>query len=406
MTTTAAHSQVLMARQPIFDCQQRVVAYELLYRNEADTEHALFNDSSATCDVILNVYTSIADNGSKKSVPAFINMTRDLLVSEDFPELPRKQIVIEVLEDIAADDEVIAAVTRLAEKGYRIALDDFVYSPEFDPLLKLAHIVKVDVLGMSPDDIARQVKLLRPFNVTLLAEKIETVEVLEHCHALGFKLFQGHFLSKPKLIKGRKLEANHANLLVLVSELQNKRTTPERLEELIIQDPVLTYKLLRIVNSAAYSLIRRVESLSEAIVLLGMDQIRSWATMIALANRTSKPEEICRSLLLRGKMCEAIARSQGCHNDSSYFMTGVLSQLHVMLDIDQKTMLEQVPLGEDIESAIKDHAGSMGDILKHVTHYEAGDWDLLPNDIDIDAYEESYRAALDWSKDAMLSMST
>ncbi len=139
--------------------------------------------------------------------------------------------------------------------------------------------------------------------------------------------------------------------------------------------------------------------------MLGMDQIRSWATMIALANRTSKPEEICRSLLLRGKMCEAIAESQGFNNNSSYFMTGVLSQLHVMLDIDQHTMLEQVPLGEDIQSAITDHAGTMGDILKHVTHYEAGDWDLLPHDIDIDAYEESYRSALNWSKEAMISMS-
>ncbi|MBQ0757890.1 MAG: EAL domain-containing protein, partial [Amphritea sp.] len=201
---TTSDSQVLMARQPIFDRSQRVVAYELLYRDEQDTEHALFRGTGATREVILNSYTSISDQGSLKRVPAFINLTRDLLISDDFPELPRKNIVIEILEDIKIDRELIIAVHRLAKSGYRIALDDFIYKPEAVPLLKLAHIVKVNVKDLNFDEVAEQVRLITPFKVTLLAEKIETVEMLEECNKLGFKLFQGHFLSKPKLVKGKK----------------------------------------------------------------------------------------------------------------------------------------------------------------------------------------------------------
>ncbi|GGK68629.1 EAL and HDOD domain-containing protein [Amphritea balenae] len=401
---SSSASQVLMARQPIFDRSQRVVAYELLYRDEHSSDHALFCGSSATSDVILNTYTSISDQGALKRVPAFINLTRELLVSDDFPELPRKNIVLEILEDIKVDREVIIAVHRLVKDGYRIALDDFIYKPEFEPLLKMAHIVKVDVKDMTFDEIKEQVRLLSKFKVTLLAEKIETVEVLEECNKLGFKLFQGHFLSKPKIVKGKKVDPNQAALIELVQELQNPNTTPERLEQLIIRDPVLTYKLLRIVNSAAYALVRKVESLTEAIVMLGMAQIRKWATLIALSNQSGKPEEICRSLLVRGRMCEEIAIAGKQSNHSSYFMTGMMSNLHLLLDIDRETMLNEVPLADEIKDAILLNEGDMGEVLMHVDNYEAGDWDLLPTDFDANLYENSYRLALDWSKEAMQAL--
>ncbi|MEH6577746.1 MAG: HDOD domain-containing protein [Amphritea sp.] len=403
MDIQSAASQVLMARQPIFDRSQRVIAYELLYRNDDATENSLFRNSGATSELILN-YTSISDQGSLKRVPAFISLTPELLISDDFPELPRKNIVFEIPGDITVNDHVIASTKRLVKDGYRVALDDFNYKSGYDSLLKLVHIVNVDVKGMTFDQIKRQVQLLKPFKVTLLAENIESVDVLEECNKLGFKLFQGHFLSKPKVIKGKKVDPNQAALFELVQELQNPNTTPERLEELIIRDPVLTYKLLRIVNSAAYSLVRKVESLTEAVVMLGMAQIRKWATLIALTNQNGKPEEICRSLLVRGRMCEEVATAQGRKNGGSYFMTGMMSNLHTLLDIDRQTMLEQVPLGEDIKDAILLNEGNMGEVLMNVSNFEAGDWDLLPTDFDGTLYESCYRKALNWSKEAMQTL--
>ncbi|EDO26133.1 predicted protein, partial [Nematostella vectensis] len=309
-----------MARQPIFDQQQRVVAYELLYRSEGNTETSMFRDTAATSEVILNAYTSIVDGGAERRVPAFINLTYDIVVEGSIPELPRKQVVLELLEDAKVDDAFIEGVRNLVQEGYRIALDDFVYSPEYDPLLEMAQIVKVDVMDHTSEELPKLIQRLKPFKVTLLAEKIETHEKLEECIKLGFKLFQGHFLSRPKLITGKKISAGQMVLLQLMQALQNPNAKPEALEELIIRDPVLTYKLLRIVNSAAFSLVRKVESISEAVVLLGIPQVKKWATLIAMSTSTDKPEELTRTLLIRGRMAEQVAVAEKRANFGSYFM--------------------------------------------------------------------------------------
>lgn len=398
------NSQVLMARQPIFDRNQKVVAYELLYRTEDAQGHALFSNSEATSEVILNAYTSISDSGELKRVPAFINLTRDILVEQQLPEVSKKHIVLEILEDIEPDEEVIKAVTKLHADGYRIAMDDFVYDPKYDDLLKLAHIVKVDVLDLGMEEVSKQVKELKKHKVTLLAEKIETHEQLEACVDLGFKLFQGHFLSKPKVVKGKKIQGSQVALMQLIQELQSSKATPEKLEELIIRDPALTYKLLRIVNSAGYSLVRQVESVAEAIVLLGLEQVKKWATLIAMSSNQDKPEELSRSLLIRGRMCEEIAQAQKLSNYGSYFMAGMMSGLHALLDIDRENMLEQVPLGDDIKNAVSLGQGEIGQVLRNVVNYENGDWDLLPSDLDGTLYESAYKASLDWTQESMQAM--
>lgn len=397
-------SQVLMARQPIFDQNQKVVAYELLYRTEDAQGHALFNHSEATGEVILNAFTSISDAGALKRVPAFINLTRDILVNQKLPEVSKKHIVLEILEDVEPDEEVIEAVRKLHGEGYRIALDDFVYKPEYDPLLELAHIVKIDVFELTPEQVREQMALLKKHRVTLLAEKIETHKQLEDCVNLGFKLFQGHFLSKPKVVKGKKIQGSQVALMQLIQELQSPKATPERLEELIIRDPALTYKLLRIVNSAGYHLVRQVESVSEAIVLLGLEQVRKWATLIAMSSQDDKPEELSRSLLVRGRMCEEVAQATKQANHGSYFMAGMMSGLHALLDIERDTMLEEVPLGDDIKNAVSLGQGPIGQVLRNVVNYENGDWDLLPMDLDGPMYDAAYRASLDWAQESMQSM--
>ena len=401
---SSENSQVLMARQPIFDRNQKVVAYELLYRTEDAQGHALFANSEATSEVLLNAYTSISDSGELKRVPAFINLTRDILVEQKLPEVSKKHIVLEILEDIEPDEEVVEAVRQLHSEGYRIAMDDFVYDPKFDALLELSQIVKVDVFELNEEQIKEQVNQLRRHKVTLLAEKIETHEQLETCVELGFKLFQGHFLSKPKVIKGKKIQGSQVALMQLIQELQSPKATPEKLEELIIRDPALTYKLLRIVNSAGYSLVRQVESIAEAIVLLGLEQVKKWATLIAMSSNQDKPEELSRSLLVRGRMCEEIAQAQKKSNYGSYFMAGMMSGLHALLDIERDTMLEQVPLGDDIKNAVSLGQGEIGQVLRNVVNYENGDWDLLPMDLDGTLYDQAYRASLEWTQESMQAM--
>lgn len=396
--------QVLMARQPIYDRNNKVVAYELLYRNDHETENAVFRDSAATTEVLINTYTSITDSGSVKQVPAFINVSEELLLEGSFPDLPRKQVVIEVPETARITKSFVQAILNLVRDGYRLVLDNFTYDPKYQALLKIVHMVKVDVSNMSNADLEPYIEKFTHFKVTPIAVKIESYKKLEECKSLGFKLFQGHFLSRPKLVTGKKIEASEGTLLRLIHELQNDEATPEELEALIIQDPVLTFKLLRIVNSASFALVRKVESLADAVVLLGMEQVKRWATLIAMTSHEDKPEELCRMLLIRGSMCEHLAKAQRKRNATSYFMAGMMSGLHALLDIDQKVMLSQVPISDEIKSAITQHTGELGNTLHTVIAYESGNWNDLPLDMDIDLYEKAYRESLQWAQEAMLAM--
>lgn len=406
MSADGNNTQVLMARQPIFDRELKVIAYELLYRNDDRDEADFLDGDQATSEVLLNSYTSVCEEGNMKRVPAFLNMGYDLLVKQSLPESLKKQVVIEILEDAEVTNELIEAIKNLRKDGFRIALDDFVYEDKYIPLLKLVQIVKVDVLQLNSEQVAEHVKLLEPYKVTLLAEKIETVEKLYECVDLGFKLFQGHFLSKPQVVKGKKVSSNSLAMMQLVQALQNPNITAREIEELIIKDPVLTFKVLRIVNSAAYSLVKKVESLSQAIVLLGNNQIKKWATLIALSSNPEKPEELARTLLARGRMCELLAQSVGYANAEGYFMVGMMSDINALLDMEMETLLEQLPLSDDLKGAISIHDGEMGKILKAALAYEHGDWaELEEYPVDINVYEIAYRESITWAQEAMAALS-
>lgn len=403
MDTRTSRRQALMARQPIFDQHQKVVAYQLLYRPE-DGYVPDVTGSDLSGEMILSVYTSISDAGAIRRVPAFLPVDRDLLLSGTIPDLARKQVVIELEPEPEPDPDYDKAVHELVKEGYRICLGGFSYSPRHDNLLKVAQIVKFDLRHYSVAELQQQLDRIAPFKVAFLAEGIEQFSQLERCVEMGFRLYQGSFLSKPKLVKGSRVSAHQVTLMQLIQELQSPKATPEKLEALILRDPVLTFKLLRIVNSAAYTLVRKVDSIAQAVVLLGLDQVRKWATLIAMSANRDKPEELARLLLIRGHMSELIAEGGRQPNTSSYFMAGMMSGLHAMLDIERDTLLEQIPLGDDIKQAIRDGSGPIGAVLSNVIHYENGDWDLLPADFDAGLYERAYRASLTWTQEAMQSM--
>ncbi len=405
MTEITGNSQTLMARQPIFDSQLKVIAYELLYRNENNEEADFLDGEQATSEVLLNTYTSICDEGTTKRVPAFLNLSREMLVNQSIPQALNRQIVIEVLEDVEIDDTVIEAVKKFKSDGFKVALDDFIYDEKFIPLLKIVDIVKIDVLQLSKEEVDEHIQLLKPYRVTLLAEKIETVDKLYECVDQGFKLFQGHFLSKPKVIKGKKVSSNSLALMQVIQELQNPNSTATAVEKLIVKDPVLTFKLLRIVNSAAYSLVHKVESLNQAVVLLGMEQVRKWATLISLSNNKDKPAEMSRALLARGRMCETLAEAMRFPNPSNYFMVGMMSDINAMLDMEMASLLEQIPLNDEIKAAIGHHEGNMGMVLKAALAYERGEWERLSEfDINDALYETAYRHSITWAQEALQAM--
>ncbi|MGH1460805.1 MAG: EAL and HDOD domain-containing protein [Neptuniibacter sp.] len=403
---TGESLDLLLARQPVFNKSQDVVAYLLLYRNSDEHAPHTINDHLATSSVILNTYASICQEGEVRSLPCYIKLTDKTLMAENFPELPKEHFILEILGHSDFTPEFIERVQDLSQQGYRIALSDYKHDPKVEPLLNHIQIVKIDIQNTGLDHLPHVLKDLRPYNLEILADKVETQEEFRRCHELGFTLFQGYFLSKPEPIKGKKLGSSKILLMQMMVELQNPQATAQSVEQLVINDPLLTYRILRVVNSAAFSLRREIESLSHAISLLGFDQIRKWVSLFLVTDTQDKPVELTNSMLVRGRMCELLAEMLGRDQPINNFIAGLFSKLDVLLDMEMPELLEQVPLQSDVKAALMNHEGQLGEILHQVCKYEEGDFENMDLLLEQHFYEAAYRHSLSWAQQVMQTLSS
>ena len=391
--------EVFVGRQPIYTRKLDVFAYELLFRNTATAEFAGYEDADqATSQVILNAFLEIGAERVVGNRLAFLNLTRGFIVGEYPLPVPSEQVVIEVLEDIEPDAEVLKGLRRLKDQGFRIALDDYEHREELVPLLELADIVKVDCLALGLTRVREQLEILKRFDVQLLAEKVESFEEFEDYQDLGFEYFQGYFLSRPKVVRGRRIPANRLGVLRLLSRLYDPTADIEELEELISQDVTLSFNLLRHVNSATYSLPRRIEQVGETIIILGADRVRSLASLLLLSGVDDKPSELIVTALLRAKMCEALAERVGLANTAPFFTTGLFSTLDAMMDAPLPVVLRQLPLAEEIRSALLYRGGVIGSALRCVLAYERGEWGAasFPG-VEPSGVKGAFLEAVDWA---------
>lgn len=392
-----------MARQPIFDKELRVVAYELLYRSDDELEIAnVLNGHKATSNVLVNAYTSIMANNERRQLPAFLNLPREMFETDSLPAMSHRHLIIEVLENVEVDETLIESVKRYKAAGYRIALDDFTYSPKYEALLKLADIVKIDILALGMSEVRYTVRQLKSYPLTLLAEKIETHEQLRECIDLGFKLFQGYFLRRPEIVEGRRLESNETVLLQLLSELNQPEPDTVKLVALIGQDPSLTFRLLKIVNSAAFTRQREIHSIQEALVALGLAEVRKWVSLITLSGQSRKPSELVRETLTLAKMCELIEEDSGSPLGSpgSAFLCGLICRLDALLDIEREKLLRQISVSDEIIEAVQDSNGALGKLLKNVCDYCDGRWGGLKIS-ERPLYQKCHLASLEWVNETM-----
>ncbi|MCP4596855.1 EAL and HDOD domain-containing protein [Neptuniibacter sp.] len=393
-----------LARQPIFDRDLNVVAYELLYHSENGESIAKFlKGDQEACNALINNFTSIYDCGALKSLPAFLNVSEMFVRSGSLPNLSRHNLVIDIRQQ-ELSSELIKNITKYVDAGYRLVLDDFTYDPNCDELLTLANMARVNIQKHSDEEIEQHLKTVSRFKVTCLAENVETKEEYEKYRKMGFRLFQGPFLSRPTLVEGKKLSSNQSIVIHLLAALQDKEVTPIVLADITSRDPQLTFKLLRIVNSAKYNLPNKIESLTQAIVALGMNEINKWATLLALASNDESPSELIRQILLTARMCEFVAYRTEEVDSELAFICGVLSMLDALLEIDQETLLDQLSVSEVITSAITRYEGKAGKLLHAVTLYMVGQSSFeLPIEVQ-EVYSSSYYEALRWSNEAMQMM--
>ena len=398
-SSASSASRALVGRQPILDRALDVMGYELLFRPSAEEVPAPFDGNRATAQVIINTVTEIGLENILGKHRAFINFTDELLIDCTARLLPPNKVVLEVLEDAVVNDGLVESLTQIVDAGYELAQDDFVYSPQWDRLMALASIIKIDVNALGREEIAKQVEHCKAFNVKLLAEKVETQEQFDELFELGFDLFQGFFFAKPKVISQERIPQNHMNILRLLAGLQDADATAREIERLVSGDLPLSFKLLRYLNSAYFALPQKVDSIHRAVVYFGLDMLRRWASLLAMANVEGKPPELLKIALVRARMCELLAQRAVLNNAaSSFFTVGLFSTLCALLDVPMRDILTKLPLASEINDALTNYEGLLGEALNCALACEQCDWDEVKfSDLGEAEIGELYLESLQWA---------
>ncbi len=405
---TATTSDLLFARQPIFDDKKQLYAFELLYRdNDNDPGSAVFDDGDkATASLIVNYCGSILEDDDAPNVKIFINLTKSLLLSDSFFPLDPKRIVVEILEDILVDDFLVERIKELKQRGYHFALDDYTFLPHFAPLLPLVDYIKFELLGLSSADLAQKMKRFHQEVFSklenkpiLLAEKVEDQATYDLCELLGFNLFQGYFLEKPVPVYGRKINNNSETALKIVGQLQNEEIDIDELSHSISRDTKLSYQILKIVNSPLCRLSRKVDSLHEAVVFMGLDQIKKWAMAMVLAGNNQQNKNLFLLLLTRARTCELVSERMNLDRPEAYFTVGLFSGIDAVMLAEKSWLLKKLNLSHDTYHALLDFKGKKGEVLKLTIDLEHQNFDnfSILSEKQRAIYFQSHEEAISWA---------
>jgi len=376
--TTIAAGQVFVARQPILTASQRVAAYELLFRQHSTSGGAVIDvPLRATAEVLTRSLLTIGLDDLTGGKPSFVNFPREALFHEMAGNLP-PQLVIEVLEDVGADADVIAACADLRRRGFRIALDDYCFEPEREPLLAVADVIKIDLtlVNLAAPETEERLRALRKRGVQLLAEKVELPSEFERAKALGFELFQGYFWGRPEIVSGRQLPPSARTYLRLVNELGRADFDIASAKELVKSDPALSQALLRYINSAQFRWMSPIDSIHRAMAMLGRDEMRRWAAMLALITTfDGLSPEVVTTAVARGRFCELLAPSIGAEQRANdLFFAGLFSMADLMMGVPIEDALRSIPMDEPSRRAILDPTSEFGQVLGAAIAYQHADW--------------------------------
>ncbi|WP_246938957.1 EAL and HDOD domain-containing protein [Bacillus pinisoli] len=394
--------EVFVARQPILDVSEQLIGYELLYRNgQADFFNHLDGDK-ATIDVLVNSFISIGVDNIANKKKCFINFTENLLLQEFPAYFPAEYVVVEILETIQPTPEIIKAIQKLKELGYTIALDDFIYDDRYMELVKLADIIKVEFPRASAEQHYKLINIARTFNIKLLAEKVETRQEFELAVKLGYDYFQGYFFSKPTVIKATDIPSYSHVYLEIIQEISKDTPDIDAITRLIERDLSLSYKLLKLINSAGFQLRTKITSLKQAIVLLGLKEVRKWTSIISLSSMgkdvSFQAIELCLSRAKMGELLSFHLRK----DQSEFFLLGMFSLIDTILHRPMEDAVKVLPFSQDIKDALLGSNNVYGDTLELMKSLENGEWDTfstLSQKLGISEEESMncYAKAVEWS---------
>ncbi len=368
-----------VARQPILNSKRHTLGYELLFRDgEKNCFPQHVDADRATYRLIVENFLSLGTNPGIEHSRCFINFTYNTLIRRLPLILPRTKIVIEVLETCSPTDELFEAIQEFHSKGYLIALDDFVYTPEWERFLPYVKIIKLDVMAMGIEAACETVKeqLAKGRKKRYLAERVETEEEFRAAREAGFRFFQGYFFSKPEMVKQRYVSPKHVIAMQLFQEVCKEHVNFKRVEQLVSKDVALSYKLLRFVNSMTERLEVPISSFRQALVYLGQDKLKIFVSLaVASYISTHKPKELYNLSLQRAQFCQLMAiRRQFLEHKEQAFLIGLFSVLDALLDVSLDVIIDQLPLTDSVKDALNKRVGPFGELLNIEECFERADW--------------------------------
>ena len=371
--------EIFLGRQPILDRNQALVAFELLFRSGQAASANVTDDVAATASVIVNAFSELGIEKVLGQQRGFINVNSELLMSDMIHLLPKDRVVLELLETVEITDEVVRRCVELKKAGYSLALDDVTeIDDEIKLLLHLVDVVKVDLLELEPEALPRIVNALKPWPLTLLAEKVDSTEQAGRCMTLGFQMFQGYYFARPQIISGKGVDPSKLVLLRLLT-LSTGDAESAAIEQEFKRHPNLAYNLMRLVNSVACGLPQKISSLKQGIVVLGRKQLQRWVQLLLYTTGDSSfhlLSPLMQMAATRGKWMELIAAADR-PRDKEYqdraFMTGILSLLDALLGLPLPEIVGQLNLADDVKSALLTRQGCFGRVLTLLEKKEAND---------------------------------
>jgi c-di-GMP-related signal transduction protein len=392
-----------VARQPILDAAGTLFGYELLYREATGAEVEL-RDDLASARVLTDAVVNLGLDTITGGKPAFLNLSRPLLLR--LPALlPATSAVFELHRDIPLNDETFAACQQLHDAGYALGLDDF--DPEADAaaLLPFAKFVKVNTSRTSPATLTSIARGLASSGIRLIADEVRTREVFEHTKAAGYHLFQGRFFSQPTVCQGTAVPGRHLAYLRLLAALNRPDITLSEVEDLVKHDVSLSYRVLRCVNSAAFGLRREVLSIRQALLMLGLAPVRTWASVWCVAGlNTGGISELVTTVLIRGRSCELLAEQRRDEHSSEMFLVGLCSMLDLMLGRPMREAIADLPLSTAARQALIGEPNAQRTLLDAVITYEQAEWDTATASAETIGLRgadlaEAYTASLRWARE-------
>lgn len=371
---------VFVGRQPILDRKQELYAYELLFRNSEANSAQVSDDLAATANVITHAFGELGVEQALGPYKGFINCDASLLLS-DLPELlPPDKVVLEVLETVEVSPEIVERCAELKRHGFMIALDDFTHEVErWRPLLLLTDIVKVDLLQLDRAQLLETTNALKHYPLRLLAEKVDSRDMADLCRNLGYDYFQGYYFARPSVLTGQKLSQSQTALMQLLAlVLQDAETT--QLENALKQQPGLAFNLLRLTNSVATGVRMKITSLRHAITVLGRRQLQRWLQLVIYTNPNSRdfPSPLMHLAATRGRLMELLAgrlRPNDRDFEGHAFLTGIMSLMPALLGMSMESVLQGLPLENQVLEALTVRMGDLGTLLSLAESMEQNDRD-------------------------------